>query len=266
MKPAWPDSLAALDAGRPWFEPWRDTGKRVATALQAGQPLYEALNGQGAGDPRFVASQELPAKTAYEQYIFETARCPTREGVHDFFNGLAWLQMPQSKRQLNRVQAQLIATAGVSGPRGPVRDAATLFDENGAVLSAPAPIWQALAERDWRRLFVELRPLWQRARLFIFGHALLEKLVQPRKNLTAHVWRAPFAGGSTAEMDSWLAARLTAQALAAKPFLPLPVLGIPGWWPDNQHDSFYDDPLVFRPAARPESRTTQAMRNFEPLN
>ena len=115
-----------------------------------------------------------------------------------------------------------------------MRDAATLFDENGAVLSAPEPLWAALAERDWQRLFVGLRPLWPQARVLIFGHALLEKLAAPRKNLTAHVWAQPCPGGAIAEVDAWLAGQLTAGRLAAKPFLPLPVLGIPGWWPGER--------------------------------
>jgi hypothetical protein len=29
---------------------------------------------------------------------------------------------------------------------------------------------------------------------------------------------------------------------------PLPVLGIPGWWPANENASFYDDREIFRPA------------------
>jgi hypothetical protein len=243
----WQEQLAMLDAGGPWFEPWRYTGKRVALSLAAGTPLHEALNTQGGGEPRFVPPQDLPAGMAYEQHIFETGRCPTRDNLHDFFNGLAWLEMPLAKRQLNRVQAAQIAANGVAGERGPVRDAATLFDENGAVLSAPEPLWDALRQRDWRRLFIELRPLWAQARLLVFGHALLEKLVTPRKNLTAHVWAGAAPPGSTAELDAWMATQLTAERLAAKPFLPLPVLGVPGWWPGNQDGSFYDDASVFRP-------------------
>jgi len=58
-----------------------------------------------------------------------------------------------------------------------------------------------------------------------------------------------------AEVDAWLAGQLSAGRLAAKPFLPLPVLGVPGWWPQNGDFSFYDDAQVFRPAARPEPTT-----------
>jgi hypothetical protein len=47
--------------------------------------------------------------------------------------------------------------------------------------------------------------------------------------------------------DDAIAASLTPARLAAKDFLPLPVLGVPGWWPDNESPSFYEDADVFRP-------------------
>jgi hypothetical protein len=245
----WQDQLAALDAGGPWFAPWRAAGHRVAASLATGAPLHEALNGQATTALRFVPAQELPPGMAYEQYIFETARCPTRENLHDFFNGLCWLELPLAKKKLNELQAGEIARAGVGGVRGAVRDAITVFDENGALLDAPPALWEALLARDWNRLFIDLRPLWSQARVTVVGHALLEKLVQPRKDITAHVWRFPSPAGSMAEMDRWLAGQLTAERLSAKPLTPLPVLGVPGWAAE-QNFSFYADSLVFRPAAR----------------
>ena len=163
------------------------------------------------------------------------------------FNGLCWLQLPIAKKKLNALQAGEIAKAGVVAARGPVRDAITVFDENGLLLDAPAELWEALLARDWRRLFIELRPLWTQARLLIFGHALLEKLARPRKNMTAHVWRSPCPGGSMDTIDRWLGSELTAQRLASKLFVPLPVLGIPGWCAENADPRFYADPGVFRP-------------------
>ena len=47
-------------------------------------------------------------------------------------------------------------------------------------------------------------------------------------------------------VDGWLAAGLSPEQLAAKPFNPLPVLGVPLWWPENENFCFYDDSLVFR--------------------
>ena len=52
------------------------------------------------------------------------------------------------------------------------------------------------------------------------------------------------------EADAWLAERCTPQRLAAKPFTPLPLMGIPGWDPGNLNFSFYDDSVVFRPRRR----------------
>jgi len=138
---------------------------------------------------RFVPDSQLPAGQAYEAYIAEQQQCPTRDNLHDLFNGLTWLALPRTKARLNVLQAGEIARAGVGARRGPLRDALTLFDENGALLQAPPALWQALEERDWQRLFVDLRGLWAQARLVLFGHALQEKLQQPRKAITAHVYR-----------------------------------------------------------------------------
>lgn len=244
---AWP----APDASRPWNAPFAADGAAVRAACEQGVPLPQALNQLvGGAGPRFVPQADLPEGMAYERFIFETGSVPTREGLHDFFNGLVWARFPTTKRLLNRLQAAQIAQAGVGQVRGPVRDAITLFDENAVLLQAPDALWDALLAREWTRLFVELRPLWAQARLVAFGHALLEKLVSPYKSVTGHVYRAPVPadlGEDVAAWDRWLAARLSAAELAAKPFTPLPVLGVPGWWPANAAPAFYEDPAVFRP-------------------
>ena len=207
----------------------------------------DLLNASGTAPVRFVDQSALPDSMAYEQFIFETGTVPTRDNLHDFFNGLCWLTFPQIKKKLNQLQAEQLAMDGVQKVRGPVRDAITLFDENAAFLLAPQPLWDALINRNWQRLFVELRPLWTDAQLVLFGHALLEKLVYPRKPIVAHVYRAQPAINSIAELDVWVADDVNASRLAGKPFAPLPVLGVPGWWPENENPCFYEDILVFRP-------------------
>jgi len=197
---------------------------------------------------RFVPQSDLPEGEAYESHVFRTGCCPTRNNLHDFFNALCWIRFPQSKKRFNELHFAEISRDGVGARRGPVRDAITILDENGALLHAPTALWEALLARDWWRLFVELRPLWREARLVIIGHALLEKLERPRKDLTAHVWCADMPAGDLAALDASLAGALTADRLAAKLFTPLPVLGIPGWAEQNQNFSFYDDSFVFRPA------------------
>ena len=239
--------LQAIDWERPWLALWREPGQRVAQAVAAGATLSDALNREQAAPLLFVPQSALPPGEAYEHYIFNSHQCPTRDGLHDFLNALCWMRFPRTKKKLNQLHAAEMALAGVPNVRGPVRDALTVFDENAAFLVAPQPLWDALIAKDWQSLFIELRPLWRQAQLVLFGHALLEKLVYPRKPITAHVYRAQPAIHSIADMDAWVAADLSADKLADKPFLPLPVLGVPGWWRENENVSFYDDPLVFRP-------------------
>lgn len=227
------------------------------------QGLAVALNEQVQAPVRFVPQAELPEGTAYESHIFATGGVPTRNNLHDFFNALCWMRFPQTKRQLNVLQARAIEEAGgVQATRGPLRDALTLFDENVLLLQAPAPLWQALLARQWTRLFVDLRAFWAETSVVCFGHALTEKLVQPYKSITAHVLCLPAppdlqpdTGVGPHPWDDWLATQVQPAWLASKPFTPLPVLGIPGWCVANEDPAFYDDPRVFRP---PRARNAAA--------
>ena len=221
-----------LDWQQPWFALLRET----AVALPADRTVAEALNALGAGAPSFVASAELPAGEAYESFIARRGTVPTRDNLHDLLNGLMWIHRPALKQRLNRLQAAQIAAHGIGPTRGALRDALTLFDEHGALWPDPPPaLARALGARDWPALFVTHRALWRDTRFEVFGHALLEQLASaPRKALTAFV--------ALGDPLAW-----SAEQWAAKPFLPLPVLGIPGWWPANEDPAFYADSKVFRP-------------------
>ena len=234
-----------IDWSAPWLAPYAATAKALPN-LQVAQ----ALNTVSRSPVQFVSQSSLPDGQAYEQFIFDTQTVPTRDNLHDFFNGLCWLTFPQTKKKLNQLQAEQLAIGGVQKTRGAVRDALTLFDENAAFLLAPQPLWDALIAKDWRRLFIDLRPMWQDAQLVLFGHALLEKLISPRKAITAHVYCRTPAIDSIAKLDAWISEDISAAKLASKPFVPLPVLGVPGWWIENEKLSFYEDILVFRPESK----------------
>ena len=251
--------LAQPDWAAPWYRPWAATGREVwqaATASNVGAgAVAAALNAHASPTVpvRFVSADEVPADVAYEAFIARQRAVPTRDNGHDAFNGLAWLRFARTKARLNALQAAEIARDGVRATRGPVRDAATVFDENAVLLHAPDALWQALIARRWRELFGPLRPLWREARVLVFGHAALEKLVTPYKSITGHAWRVEPAfdpGGDLLALDEWLARDLSADKLAAKPFAPLPLLGVPGWWAGNEAPGFYDDAQVFRVARR----------------
>ena len=281
-----PPALPLVNWAQPWLAPVRGAGlaleagmaqaaadvpSAASAGVNAAPSVADALNASPLVCPapcpvpcpvQFVPQHSLPPGEAYEAFIRRTGQVPTRNNLHDLFNGLVWQRFPRAKARLNVLQAAEIGRQGVGAVRGPVRDAITVFDENGALLLAPPALWQALLARDWHALFVTHRAMWSTATLVLFGHALMEQLVVPRKNITAHVLVEQFssdfedfaavgqnlgAPDGLAELDASLATRLTPERLASKPFTPLPVLGVPGWWPANADPGFYADTSVFRP-------------------
>jgi hypothetical protein len=246
-------SLQDIDWAAPWWQPWRELGKQVIAHVQASASVHEALNACSSEAVRFVPQSALPEGKAYEAFIFETQTVPTRDNLHDFFNGLAWLRFPCIKARLNALQYEEIASHGVQSLRGAMRDALTLFDENAAFLcgNLHAPVIAALRERDWQAAFQTHRALLEAHPPVLFGHALLEKLVSPYKSVTAHVFPVQDARGFAAniylaELDEAVANQLQASALLPKPFVPLQVLGVPRWWAANERPDFYADSTVFR--------------------
>jgi hypothetical protein len=216
----------------------------------------------------------MPAGEGYERFIQRSACLPTRDNLHDFFHALVWLHCPGLKARMQALAMCELLRQRPGEPRGSVRDALTLLDENGALFWGDEPIWQALCARDWPAAFGrwhattaphsgpdvagealnggELGVPGERQgdahgegvpALQVVGHALLEKLTRPRKSLCAHLWQLdgpPEVGAQPRDSE-----------LQAKPHAVLPLLGVPGWWADNLLPGFYDDASVFRPAMKP---------------
>jgi hypothetical protein len=217
----------------------------------------------------------------YEAFIAQTGTVPTRDLRHDRLNALVWLSASQSKRRLNFLHGDAVlgsglggqtcdtnptkqlttakgaSTRGGRGERGALRDALTLLDENLMVIAchAQGPELKALLEdHNWQALFWQFRAHWQNQwQPFVFGHALLEKLDAPFKAITAHCLllcvRKPVA--SWQDLDEMLCAQLGPD-LRSSHLLALPVMGLPGWCPENTRRDFYFDPKVFRPRRHPE--------------
>jgi len=259
-------ALPPIDWAQPWYDTVRPAFERAAPpaesfidAFNAAARALDLRNGAGQS-LRFVPQSSLPDGTAYEQFIGATGQVPTRDNLHDFFNALVWLTFPGIKRALNTLQAAQIAQAGVGKSRGPARDAATIFDENAALLvvradAAGRALVDDLRAHRWREALYDQRAMFGRdAEVWLFGHALMEKLVTPRKAITAHTrvvfvdddYFALAPAARRAWIDRDVAAMLTNEALTSGGFTPLQVLGVPGWWPGQDPD-FYGDTTVFRP-------------------
>jgi len=256
-----------IDWQRPWLLPLLPIAADIIHAPDWRQALNTAAIEKGLqnhrGMPiRFVSQADLPTGTAYEAFVSATGGVPTRDNLHDFFNGLIWLAFPKLKVQLNALQAAEIAKSAATLPaarinapiRGRLRDAATIFDENAALaIVRDMKLIDALRNHQWRDLFVTQRAAFERdCEVRLFGHALIEKLTSPYKAITAHAWIVAagdaFFAMSVEEKQEWIDWQVSRQlehGLATSDFTPLPVLGVPGWWA-NQDVVFYDDTAVFR--------------------
>lgn len=204
---------------------------------------------------RFQVQERRCGQRDYEAGILATGEVPTRENNwHDLLNALTWLALPRAKAALNEVQCQSLR---LGQARGPVSDAATLFDESGLILAGPdAKLGRLLADRHWGQAFVEHRSAWREVRAYAIGHAVLEKLLAPWPGITAKClfvrMDAPVGESGYAASVDEAVAEIWRNGTITHPaeLFPLPVLGIPGWWPANENPDFYDDKAVFRPGRK----------------
>jgi hypothetical protein len=251
------------------FEPdlpyWQDylpflqnlTGRDFPTCNQLNALLPDGLSSENGQIIRFVPSTELD-DGAYEHRIYTTGQVSTRpDHWHDLFNALVWMRFPHIKIAMNTLHFHAYAQQ-TEGSRGSLRDALTLFDECGVIVFSQRPeLLEALAQRRWSDVFQE--ELFEKdIQLAICGHAMLEKYLSPYKSMTA---KALLVKVDTESMtlsrdelltylDQQLAEQLLAANIMATPacLTPLPLAGVPGWWPDAEQDNeFYADQQVFRP-------------------
>jgi hypothetical protein len=242
---------------------------------QAELPTTKPAHNNQAHTLKFVSQDALPEGEAYESFIATTGNIPTRDNLHDLFNGSIWLTFPKTKALLNYYHMLEIAAQGINASRGRVRDTITVFDENGAVLVTADPnIGEALIGFDWQASLVKPRAKWDepqqptshaQAAVYIFGHALLEQLIKPRKSLCAHSIvinvTQDFFTLSLSERMSYLDEKvahymnelLSKDDVTPRQLAPLPILGVPHFWLDNIDPSFYDDSHVFRSGRRQKS-------------
>ena len=254
-------TLAEL-ARRPLFEPVHGLLDALPGPGPGGLAELNALllsDAAGAAEViRFVAPDDAPM--AYEERIVVRGAIVTRpHNWHDFFNALVWMRFPQTKRRLAELHVDGMRSPARDGRRGPIRDAATQFDESGIVVAASdAGLLDLLARRQWKELFWTRRhEVMQRMRFVVFGHGLYDALrapfyricgraatlVVPRTCIEAPVEQL------CAHVDPVLGERFGQRTWYPRPrvLLALPLLGIPGVCIENENSAYYDDAVQFRP-------------------
>lgn len=219
--------------------------------------LPGGLVSRGGHMIRFVPSSELD-NDAYEHCIYTTGQISTRaNNWHDLFNALVWMRFPFIKTAMNALHYQAWSQQS-AGSRGLLRDALTLFDECGViVISNQTELLTALSERHWPTAFQYLGAHWDKQPpVAITGHAMLEKYLSPYKAMTAKALLVHMEHEYTNRnelleyLDQAIADQLLTGDILTRPacLAPLPLAGIPGWWPDaDQNLQFYNDLSVFRP-------------------
>ena len=247
-----------------------------AEHLQQPLPHTKPAHGHAPQTLQFVSQNALPEGEAYEHFIGTSGNIPTRDNLHDLFNGSIWLTFPKTKAMLNYYHMLEIAAQGISERRGRVRDTITVFDENGAVLvTSDASIGEALVNFDWQASLVMPRVKWDspqqsnnhaQAAVYIFGHALLEQLVYPRKPLCAHsivihVAQEFFTLSLAERMNclddkvaEYMDILLSNDDVKPRQLAPLPILGVPHFWAENTDTDFYEDSFVFRSGRRQKNK------------
>ena len=218
-------------------------------ALPSPQELNQILSVPGITFvPQGPKSDDL--SDGYEQRIYLRGEVQTRDqSWHDFFNALVWRQFTQTKKLINQLQFQLQQQRFPAKQRLPAENMLTLFDENGALVIARDPqLLELICEHRWHELFWERREqVKSDLRVIIFGHGLYEKALQPYVGLTAQ--SLFFVEQDTLSVDAQVSTFLSEKnfELRTSDLHPLPILGLPGWWPDNNNEVFYRNADYFRP-------------------
>lgn len=214
----------------------------------------------GGGEPLEFVPQEAKTGEPYEKRVYVYGKVLTRNrNWHDLYNALVWITFPKTKAAINRHHYREMQAREGGEARGPVRDALTLFDESGVIIaSTDTGLSELLTGFQWKELFWERREdVSSGMRFHLFGHALYEKALKPYKGITG---KSVIVDISPKDLERPLTQQLASldahlarsfadmRSLAATDdYAPLPILGVPGWTPENASERYYEDTQQFRP-------------------
>ena len=191
----------------------------------------------------------------FERRVVEQNELIVRpDNLHDVLNALVWLTFPKTKRAISAAHVALGITAdGSTRPRR--RDVLTLFDESGIIVVSENDALRTMNQQhQWRDLFVTHRSDFvKQTRPILFGHGALEQLGNQlplvHRGLTVKALWLPLPVTTTLSgLDDCLSNRIVnGQSLNEhERSTPMPVLGLPGWFAENEAPGCYSDTAVFR--------------------
>ena len=175
--------------------------------------------------------------------------------LHDLMNALVWLTFPKTKRAISAAHVALgVNKDDKTRPRR--RDVLTLFDESGIIILSESDALRTMNQQhQWRDLFITRRADFiEHARPILFGHGAMEQLgkqlPQVHRGLTVKALWLPLPVTTTlVQLDQYLSQRIAnGESLNEhERSTPMPILGLPGWFAENESPDCYSDESVFRP-------------------
>lgn len=252
------DSICQVSLPFTEFDQWPSLS-RYSQQLQ-----MKNIRSHGGQLIRAVAQAGAPEafEDYYECRIYLKGELQTRlENWHDFFNTMCWLQFPEIKSALNALHFESSARRRPGTNRSPLENAITLFDECGAVIVADdESLLELVKNHRWESLFVGSREAFGRHfQCYVTGHAMFEKALTPYIGMTAHVilikqnseffhkdYAHQLAEVDRLVSDTWLNRKIA----SPKDLQPFPLLGVPGWWLEQQDEAFYSNKVYFRDRSR----------------
>lgn len=247
---------------RAWLPGFRDSVAELAGWPAPGE--YDRLveparvRSSPVNLPCFVDfdARRVRAAGGYEAWVAATRSVPSRaRDWHDFFSMSVWAHLPRVRWALNRLHVN--ADPRVADPRNgrtAVQNVAAQFDESGLIVASSDPeVLADLSALAFKRVFWERRAsLPVTTRFIAVGHGSLESLLHPHFALVGKALLLPLSSpppedpAALFDVVDELAAGAVASWDRTLPALaPVPLLGIPGWSP-QQTSEFYDNARYFR--------------------
>jgi hypothetical protein len=140
-----------------------------------------------------------------------------------------------------------------------VRDVNTLLDESGVIVACADPeLSGLLGGFRWQELFWQRRAdVCEGMGFYLLGHGLCEKALHPYTGMTGQglvlAVDQDFFGWTLARrmahLDGLLVAYLNSpqHCRSTRELNPVPLLGVPGWTPENSAQAYYGNTAYFRP-------------------